>query len=515
MPRWGDTPVTFDKSDTLHSAMGKLESAGGGAPVVILAPGCRIADNVLLYRLLARASQRFGTPIAVVTSNPLWRHLAREEGLRAFGSLGSLSRARRRSALALPENAVDSLFSSLLPSLMSHGWVSLVALAMVLVLAGAGVYFFVPVMKVTVSTPVETYNREVSLRVDANTTGLDATRETIPGRTLEHRFSISDFVETTGSKNIGKERAKGEVTLINGGSNLLMVPAGTVLSTATGVKFNTVTAVSVGPFAGSVPTPAATRVPGTAVAARTPETPIATPSLAAGAVRVPVVAVEPGEKGNVPALAISKVEGDGFRDLTALNEQPITGGTEAKGRVATAEDRSRLKEMLFQKAQSQSLSELTLRIRQSESLVSHSMQLLIDREEYDKNVDEEGDRLKGTIHVVATGMAFANQDLNSLVEGQWKRSVPRGYRPLAGSLQISPPEVVDAGPRSAGMRVKVAGRVERVLEVDELTESLRGLTVQEATSKIARMERPPRAVRVEMWPEWASRAYRIEVQTIQ
>jgi len=526
MPRWGETPVTFDRSDTLHSAMGKLEAAGDGAPVVVLAPGCRIADNVLLYRLLARASKRFGTPIAVVSTNPLWRHLAREEGLRAYSSPGSLRRARRRSLISIPENAVDSFFSSLLPSIVSHGWVSLAALVCILALAGAVAYFLVPVMKVTVSTPVESYSREVSIQVDPNTNGLDATRGTIPGRIIEHRFSVSDFVETTGVKDVGKDKAKGEVTLLNGGSSLVLVPAGTVLSTAAGVKFNTVMAVSVGPFSGSVaPVGAATPAAGSAAspyapspapaATRVPATPVAAPSLSAGAVRVAVVAMDPGEKGNVPALAISKIEGDNFRDLTVFNEQPTTGGTQAKGKVASADDRSRLKDALFQKAQSQALSELTLRVRQSESVIPHSMQVRIDREEYDKAVDEEADRLRGTMDVVATGMAFANQDLNSLAEGQWKRSVPAGYRALAGGMQIAPPEVVDVGPQGAGLRVKVTGRVERVLEVDQLTDSLRGLTVREATEKIARMEKPPKAVRIEMWPEWASRAYRIEVQTIQ
>ena len=78
MPLWSDEPITLDRRDTLHSAKGKLEASGGGRPVVVLSSNCRIADNVLTYRLLARTSAEFGTPIAVVAGNPNWRKLARE-----------------------------------------------------------------------------------------------------------------------------------------------------------------------------------------------------------------------------------------------------------------------------------------------------------------------------------------------------------------------------------------------------------------------------------------------------
>ena len=239
------------------------------------------------------------------------------------------------------------------------------------------------------------------------------------------------------------------------------------------------------------------------------------PIVSGTGVKVPVVAVDPGEKGNVPALAISKIDVAGFSMLTVVNEQPLSGGTDAEARTASAEDRARLKEALFQQAQSRSLSELTVRVEQSESLIPHSMQVRIDDEEYDKAVDEQGDRLKGTVYVVASAIAFANQDLNNLVEGEWRRTTPKDYRPLPESATVAPPEVVDASSRSATLRVKVTGRAEPVVGTDKLTEELRGLTVSDARSKLQKLEGGFSLVGVEIWPQWAPRAFRIEVDTIQ
>ncbi len=466
--------------------------------MVVLASGCTIAENPLTYRLLARASERLGTPLAVISGNPAWRQLAREQGLRSYSSFGALRRARRGSPFSLPEGLVDRLLSPFNPSALRQMWP---IVAIVVAVVGVGGYFVLPVMKVTLRAPSENLTREVNVKVDVGSATADAASMTISGRTIEHRFQVSDFIDTSGEKKVGKERAKGEVTVINSATAPVSLPAGTVLSTAAGVKFTTTASATVSPFLQPAGMPAPTGI-----------TPLVIPSMG---VKVPVVAVDPGEKGNVPALAISKIEGDAFGGLTVVNEQPLAGGTEEKAKSASAEDRTRLKETLFQRAQSQSLSELTVRVRQSESITPHSMQVRIDGEEYDKALDEEGDRLKGTVYVVASGIAFANQDLNGVVEREWKSSMPKEYRALPGNVNVSPPEVVEAGPRTATLKVRVSGRVEPVVETDKLAETLRGQSLADAKTRLANLQGSFRLSGVEIWPQWAPRAYRIEVETVQ
>jgi hypothetical protein len=496
MPRWGDEPVTLDKGDNLYSALAKLESPGDGLPVVVIASGCRIAESVVTYRLLARASKRIGAPVAVVTSKPHWRRLAREQGLHAYSSLAALRRARTRSVFSWPERLADALLSSLHPAISRQSWPIAAALLLIL---GAACFFVVPVMDVTLKAPLETVGRDVSVKVDVGSAVADSVSPTIPGRMIEHRFTVTDYVETTGQKDVGREKAKGEVVLSNSGPIAVSVPAGTLVTTASGIRFGTAAAVTV---RSSTPSVGATATPGTGQPQPT-------------TTRVNVVALEAGIQGNVPARAIVRVEGDAFRTLSVVNDLPLSGGTGAKARTASAEDGARLKELLFQKAQSQSLSELNLRVKQSESLIPHSMQVTIETEEHDRAQDEEGDRIKGTAYVLAGAMCFANQDLNTVVEREWKKSPPKGYSPVQGALQLSPPEVLDAGARTATLRVMANGKAEPVVDNARLTDMVRGLPVAEARSRLATVDGAYKLVGVAVWPAWAPRAFRVEVHTVQ
>lgn len=395
MPCWEDEPVTFDNRDTLHSAQAKLNSASSGRPSVVLASDCRLAGNVLTYRMLARASERFGSPIYLVAGNPHWRQMAREHGLRAYPSVGSLRRARGRSIISLPESLADSLLCSLHLSIAGF-----LVLATLLLAGGATAYLTVPVMRVTITTSAEVLDREISVRVAVGAEAVDLPSTTIPGRVVERRFSVSDIAETTGK-------------------------------------------------------------------------------------------------------------------TTVFNSQTLAGGTDARARTVSAEDRDRAKETLLQLLQAQALEKLAPGVRQSESLIPHSLHVQVESVEYDQAVGDMADRLKGTVHGSATGIVFANRDLNSLVEQEWIRSPPNGYRALTVDLKLSPPEVVKAAPLTAELRVQVSGQVQRVLEIDELAQGLRATPVEQAKARLARLERPLMLESIQMWPEWAPIADRVEVQLVR
>ena len=72
-----------------------------------------------------------------------------------------------------------------------------------------------------------------------------------------------------------------------------------------------------------------------------------------------------------------------------------------------------------------------------------------------------------------------------------------------------------AGPLEAQLRVQVSGRAERVLELDELARGLSETPVEEARARLAQMKRPLKLESLQMWPEWAPIAHRVEVRLVQ
>jgi len=65
------------------------------------------------------------------------------------------------------------------------------------------------------------------------------------------------------------------------------------------------------------------------------------------------------------------------------------------------------------------------------------------------------------------------------------------------------------------LKSKVSGRAERVVEMDKLTQGLSGLTAQQARANLAQADVQLKLMKVEIWPDWASKAYRVEVVTVQ
>jgi hypothetical protein len=54
-----------------------------------------------------------------------------------------------------------------------------------------------------------------------------------------------------------------------------------------------------------------------------------------------------------------------------------------------------------------------------------------------------------------------------------------------------------------------------VVDTERLTDLARGVSTEEAKSRLSRLEVPYKLVSVAMWPEWAPRAFRVEVHPVQ
>jgi hypothetical protein len=92
--------------------------------------------------------------------------------------------------------------------------------------------------------------------------------------------------------------------------------------------------------------------------------------------------------------------------------------------------------------------------------------------------------------------------------------VPKGFKPVDSPLTINPPEVTQAGSQQASLKVRTVGKAGRVFEADDLTQALRGLSEKDARARLAQ-QADLKLVGLEMWPGWAAKAYRVEVQTVQ
>ena len=164
------------------------------------------------------------------------------------------------------------------------------------------------------------------------------------------------------------------MVFINRTSREITVPAGTMLSTATGNNVRFVT---------------------TARAMLAPN----------GRAAAPVEALDAGPAGNVRAGTVTRVEGPLGLSLLVANEANFSGGTTAQKGVVTEEDKVRLQEQLLEELKRQALERLNERVKGEGFIPPESVSFLALSPTFTPFVGEVSPDLYLSMSVQAVGLA--------------------------------------------------------------------------------------------------------------
>lgn len=206
------------------------------------------------------------------------------------------SRSRGSKAGRRPTLATEERRSRPLP------WLIVAAVVLMLVV----LVVLLPTANVTLALQSRSYTHAVALvaRQGGGQAG------TIPAQVQTKTFAINGTLTASGTKSVGKNAAGGSVTFTNNSNKPVIVPTGTVISTASGVQFATDAELSVN-----------------------------APGSPGNTVMVPVHAVEQGDAGNVPAGTITVIPQNSLNaiakdnnvatsslSLQITNNDPTNGG---------------------------------------------------------------------------------------------------------------------------------------------------------------------------------------------
>ena len=85
--RTGPSVIYLDVDDDIAAVRERLSRVEGWRVLIVVPRGCRALTSLLDLKLLARRARDLALEIALVTSNPTTRRLAREVGIPGFFSL--------------------------------------------------------------------------------------------------------------------------------------------------------------------------------------------------------------------------------------------------------------------------------------------------------------------------------------------------------------------------------------------------------------------------------------------
>lgn len=426
--------IQLEAHDDVISARDKMGWAKTSRILLVWPVRGRILRRRLDLELLQRHSNALGAQLALVTRDAEVRANARTVGIPLFKNERKAQqnywrRPRHRKKVARKmEGDKDHLFETdgdesgdskeypettperlerpskkpiPLPKAVRFGFFTLGVLAF---LSIAAVLY--PSAKIDLTPEIQTQTILISVQANegvdrVNLSGL------VPINELTVIVEGSRSLTPTGSSQTPLGTARGVVRFTNLTDRTISVPAGTILTT-----------------------------PGAAVRFATQREGQAQPG-ADAYLDMPVIALTPGNAGNLAADSLQIIQGELGASLTVTNPQPTRGGSDRPSLAATALDRSRLKNFLTPALTKTALSEINAVLTPGDLLLSHEPELVDTvSEEYDPPDDQPASILNLTLVQEYRVAIISGRDLGELASAVLAANLPEGYAPVPGSLKL-------------------------------------------------------------------------------
>ncbi len=476
---------------------------------VVLPPGWGELNSLARLRLLQRQAQFSNQELALVTQDMEIRRAAQQVGIPVYSSEAAIMGRRwrmtpalppvdpRRPAAGLPDpppwrvHRLDGLSQSQAvdqaarPSLHRSRqrriragqayrrplplWFQIAGYALaglfILALLAAFAYFVLPAATVTVVPGQQELETTIQLTANPFLEAPDPEAGLLPGRFMETYIELTGTTRTSGSQQAATERAQGQVVFTNQTNRTVRIPAGTIVSTSTGnrIDFRTLNEVE---------------IPGPVGAQAT----------------VAVEALEPGSQGNVRANTITTVSGALRTQVRVTNPAATSGGQSALVSVVRQEDKDRLLEEVYAKAQEQAYEALLPELREDEWLPPNAVQTFIIAQFFDHFNDEPAEELNLTLRVLVQGVAVDEAAAREVALQALEEAVPERGKLVADSIQFLVDPNVTVNERVVTFNVTARGKYVIPIDSRELRAAITGMTFEEASTALQErwlLARPP------------------------
>lgn len=509
----------LDAEDEITSAAARIRDSSDNRIALVLAGGSRVATSRINFRLLAGEAKRRNKQLAIVAADPAVQSVARTAELPVFATVGEYEKAEAVRAGGGPELATTATLGELAMTLGPNGARGrpatappgpagpaqkrrariggvppsvLAGLAAVVVLVvGLGAFFFYPSATVAITVREETLGpMNLSVTVDPTVTTPNDQAATVPGVAKAFPVDVSGSFDASG-ESVVETPATGTVTFSSENTLLdVPIPAGTQVTTASGIAFAT-------------------------TAARTVKK--ATFSTGKrGTVDAPVSAIKNGTAGNVPANTIVRVPSDLAALLISVsNPDPTIGGTHVVTPMVVQAD--------IDQAEANLRSQLDSALQRAISApgaVPLGSNLFSDSAKLGDAVftpDPQGLLNQGVasfdLSASATGTAVVADmsAVRSVAETRLRGAVRSGYNLVAGSIATQLGTAKTQG-EAVLVPVTAEGLQTPIVDAGVLREAVLGKTVEEARTYLAQFGR----VDISVDPGWASNMpswdFRIDVR---
>jgi hypothetical protein len=291
-----------------------------------------------------------------------------------------------------------SLRTNAAPRVKNNTLIGVLVVVLLAIIGGGLFWWFYPTAKVAVFVTPKRFEQQATLSFSP-TGASDVAAGIIPAQVITSKVSGDKTKSTTGTKLIGN-KATGSVQIANGNGTAINLAAGTLLTSATGLKFVTSSQASV---SGQI-------LPGSP-----------------GTATVNVTASDIGAQYN---LAKGEVFGIGNYSKamvagTSLND--FTGGSSQEISAVSADDQVNLGTELKGELTQNAINDILGKVTSDQVFVNDLAGVDAVSENFDHKVGDSADSIKLSLSLDATGIAADKTKLVEYAKGVLKDKIPSGY----------------------------------------------------------------------------------------
>lgn len=492
------TRITVSEQDPVAGMVAGIRATPQGERVLFILPRGLHLDAPAA-RVIRREAAVMQVAAAVVTDHPGTRMAFEQEGISTFRDADYAERARwhrismpgksrRKPApdgeVVAPHDAGPYRksnpsgfrpveFKRAFVRRPSQWWTTLGLIVALGALLGGMIYalmIIIPAAEIVVTPASEPIQATARLSAVPNAR-VDLDEGVVPAQTVSAQVSGEARTKTTGRRPEPATKSRGRVTFINMTSRQIQIPAGTVVSTATGnnAQYGTVETVNLAPNGRAVAT---------------------------------VEAVLPGPDGNARAGTVTRVEGPLSLSVAVSNEAGFAGGTTAPQPVVTEEDKTRLQAQLFEELKKQAFEKLLERGQAGSFISPESVTFLPLSPTFTPFVGEVSEELFLSMSVQAVGLAVEQTEANKIALARLQEAMPPGTRMISDTIRFIPGAVVSQEDGSVSFTVTAEGELLRAVDGGAIRRAVLGLSEEEAEETLQQRFGLARAPEITRGPEW-------------
>lgn len=245
------------------------------------------------------------------------------------------------------------------------------------------------------------------LKEDASTP--DVNGRVLPSQVFTKTVSNQDSAPATGAKTVG-EAATGKVTVRNGTSSDVKLPAGALLVGPNDLKFTITESASVS-------------------AATSPTSP--------GTATIPATAAAIGPDYNLSADTSLKVGNFSKSEIDAVVSEAFTGGSSRQITAVSKTDLDTLERTLTDKLMTQAQEEMVSEVPDDALFISNSITTRVTSKTFDHKVGDEAAQVGLNLEVEATAYTVPKTAITEAAASLLETQVPSGYSFRPEQVQTS------------------------------------------------------------------------------